>query len=128
MDRIDLHVDVPAVPYKDLKATDAGGYDSRSMGERIRKARDIQLERFTDSPILTNAELSGRLLSEHCALGREEHEFLERAVNALGLSARAYTRVLRIARTIADLSGEPRIARAHLAEAINYRTLDRQSF
>jgi magnesium chelatase family protein len=128
MDRIDLHVDVPAVPYKDLKATDAGGYDSKSMAERIEAARGVQAERYTDAPILTNAELSGRLLNEHCALGREEHEFLERAVNALGLSARAYTRVLRIARTIADLAGEERLSRAHLAEAINYRTLDRQSF
>ena len=61
-------------------------------------------------------------------MGREEHEFLERAVNALGLSARAYTRVLRISRTIADLAGEDELTRSHLAEAINYRTLDRQAF
>jgi magnesium chelatase family protein len=127
MDRIDLHVDVPAVPYKDLRAADSG-YDSASMASRIHAARAIQAERYKDSPVLTNAGLSGRSLSEHCRLGSEEHDFLERAVNALGLSARAFTRVLRIARTIADLAEESQITRPHLAEAINYRTLDRKSF
>jgi magnesium chelatase family protein len=126
LDRIDLHVDVPAVPYRDLSAT-AAGTSSAAMSGRIRAARAVQAERFAGTTMRTNADLSGRHLDRHCAPGDDERSFLERAVRTLGLSARAYTRILRIARTIADLEGAPAIAVAHLAEAINYRTLDRQS-
>jgi magnesium chelatase family protein len=126
LDRIDLHVDVPAVPYKDLKA-DSSQQNSGSMAERIRAAREIQAQRYKDAQILTNAELSGRLLNQYCSLGGDEHAFLERAVNSLGLSARAFTRILRIARTIADLAGHDGLTTSHLAEGINYRTLDRKA-
>lgn len=125
LDRIDLHVEVPAVDYDDLRPGNRGA-DSATMRERIDAARSIQGERFAADGIYTNADLSGRLLEKHCTLGPSEHEFLGQAVRRLGLSARAYTRVLRIARSIADLEAADDIATAHLAEAINYRGLDRQ--
>ena len=125
MDRIDLQVEVPAVPYKDLKQT-RGTTDSATMRERIVTARAVQAERFEGLPVYTNSQLSGSPLEKFCALGAQEHDFLGGAVRTLGLSARAYTRVLRIARTIADLEGAETLGVAHLAEAINYRTMDRQ--
>ncbi|WP_147819289.1 YifB family Mg chelatase-like AAA ATPase [Salidesulfovibrio onnuriiensis] len=126
LDRIDLHVDVPAVPYEDLKES-RGSMDSSTMRARIVAARELQAERYAELPLHTNAQLTGSALEEHCRCGRDEHGFLEQAVKTLGLSARAYTRILRIARTIADLEGEERITTPHLAEAINYRTMDRQA-
>lgn len=124
LDRIDLHVDVPAVPYEDLRQ-EQGSVDSATMRSRILAAREIQAERFRGTHVHTNSELSGSALEEHCKCGREEHAFLEQAVKTLGLSARAYTRILRIARTIADLESVGEISVPHLAEAINYRTMDR---
>ncbi|NJB69279.1 magnesium chelatase family protein [Desulfobaculum xiamenense] len=126
LDRIDLHVEVPAVKYEDLKASGCGA-DSAGMRARIQAAREVQARRYAGQGVLTNADLGGRLLERHCALSEMEHAFLEKAVHRLGLSARAYTRVLRIARTIADLDGAQRIECGHLAEAINYRSLDRPS-
>ncbi|NCC24116.1 MAG: ATP-binding protein [Deltaproteobacteria bacterium] len=125
LDRIDLHVEVPAVPYKDLKS-EVGGVDSATMRDQIDRARKLQSGRYNGLPIKTNADLSGRWLQKFCPLGRGEHKFLEEAVSRLGLSARAFTRVLRIARTIADVEGTEIMDIGHLAEAINYRTLDRQ--
>jgi len=125
LDRIDLQVEVPAVPYEDLKKA-RGDIDSATMRQRIIDARAIQEERYADMPILTNAELEGAALEKYCSIGEEEHGFLKQAVQTLGLSARAYTRILRIARTIADLEGAPAIETGHLAEAINYRSMDRQ--
>jgi magnesium chelatase family protein len=125
LDRIDLHVDVPAVPYEDLKQKQ-GNVDSATMRQRILAARTRQAARYADHPFSVNAQLNGSSLEEHCRLGADGHAFLESAVRSLGLSARAYTRILRIARTIADLEDVATIATHHLAEAINYRTLDRQ--
>lgn len=127
LDRIDLHVEVPAVKYEDLR-TKGKGTDSKTMRSRILAARDIQKKRFEGTGIVTNAELGGSMLERHCTLSDAEHGFLEKAVHKLGLSARAYTRVLRIARTIADLAGTETIAAQHIAEAINYRSLDRPGF
>jgi magnesium chelatase family protein len=128
LDRIDLQVEVPAVPWKDLSRT-RGSVDSATMRGRVLAARKVQATRYADLPenrrIRTNAELSGAALELHCALDDAGREFLGKAVKTLGLSARAYTRILRIARTIADLDGADRIATPQLAEAINYRTLDR---
>ena len=126
LDRIDLHVDVPAVPYKHLKETESG-YSSKYMRDRILAARERQSIRYAGQPLICNSDLSGRSLERYCALGEAEHAFLEQAVKTLALSARAYTRILRISRTIADLEGTDVLTTAHLAEAINYRTLDRQS-
>ena len=125
LDRIDLQVEVPAVPYKDLRA-DSGSLGSAEMREHILAARVIQAERYNGLPLRGNAELSGRHLATWCRLGEPEHAFLEKAVRSLGLSARAYTRILRIGRTIADLEATPEVRVQHLAEAINYRTMDRQ--
>ena len=125
LDRIDLHVEVPAVPYKELKQQ-TGSTDSTTMRQRIEKARGLQKERFAQIGYRTNSELAGKWLQQFCQLTDTEHDFLEQAVQKLGLSARAHTRVLRIARTIADLAGEDSIGVSHLAEAINYRFLDRE--
>ncbi len=125
LDRIDLHVEVPAVPYKDLRQNKPGT-DSASMRRRILEVRDVQATRYKGLPPNTNSDLSGRWLEKFCHLSDTEHDFLEKAVKSLGLSARAYTRVLRIARTIADLEGVEKLDTGHLAEAINLRTLDRE--
>ena len=124
MDRIDLQVEVPAVPYEDLRAP-RGGRSSADMRAGILRVREIQAARYRGERIRTNADLGGALLERWCAVGEAEQKFLEQAVRRLGLSARAYTRVLRIARTIADLEGAERLEIGHLAEAINFRTMDR---
>ncbi|OIQ49960.1 Competence protein ComM [Pseudodesulfovibrio hydrargyri] len=125
LDRIDLHVDVPAVPYEDLRQT-RSEMDSTTMRARILQARQIQADRFAGRHFSLNAELDGAALEEFCALGEAEHRFLRQAVETLGLSARAYTRILRISRTIADLAQADSIGPDHLAEAINYRSMDRE--
>ncbi|XPV76247.1 MAG: YifB family Mg chelatase-like AAA ATPase [Desulfovibrio sp.] len=124
MDRIDLQVEVPAVPYEDLQRK-ASGTDSATMRARILEARQTQAERYKDLPIINNSELSGRTLDDFCPLGEAENNFLRQAVENLGLSARAFTRILRIARTIADLDHSNNIELNHLAEAVNYRNMDR---
>lgn len=125
LDRIDLHVEVPAVPYDDLRAS-APGTGSAAMREHVARARAAQSARYAGAACRTNADLNGTLLERHCSLGPEEHDFLGSAVRSLALSARAYTRILRIARTIADLAGAETIALPHLAEAVNCRVLDRE--
>ena len=125
LDRIDLHVEVPAVPYEDLRA-ERPGKSSEDMRKTVEAARALQTERFRKSRSRSNADLSGRELERHCRLDHAGHSFLKEAVNNLNLSARAYTRILRIARTIADLENSPDIATRHLAEAVNCRALDRQ--
>nr|WP_321260043.1 YifB family Mg chelatase-like AAA ATPase [uncultured Pseudodesulfovibrio sp.] len=125
LDRIDLHVDVPAVPYEDLKKA-RSEVDSATMRAHILAARDIQVQRYEGMYFSLNAELDGSALEEFCALGESEHGFLKQAVESLGLSARAYTRILRISRTIADLAGADEIGVDHLAEAVNYRGMDRE--
>ncbi|KAF0235045.1 MAG: magnesium chelatase family [Desulfovibrionaceae bacterium] len=125
LDRIDLQVEVPAVPYKDLKA-ETGRVDSALMRSRVLGARTVQTERFTGTNIRTNSQLSGKALGVYCPIGEDCHRFLEMANQRLGLSARAHTRILRLARTIADLDSMTDIRVEHLAEAINYRNLDRQ--
>mgnify|MGYP000854529270 CR=1 FL=1 len=111
LDRIDLHVEVPAVPYEDLRGGMTGS-TSAEMRDRIGAARAVQSARYAGTPCRTNADLTGKLLEEHCALGQDEHAFLEGAVRTLALSARAYTRILRIARTIADLEHAERVLAA----------------
>ncbi|MDR1360387.1 MAG: YifB family Mg chelatase-like AAA ATPase [Deltaproteobacteria bacterium] len=124
LDRIDLHVEVPSVPYADLAAGRIGR-SSAEMRANVHAARAVQTARYRDTPFRANADLSGRALEIHCRPGGEGHAFLRSAVESLRLSARAYTRVLRIARTIADLDGREEISTAHLAEAVNCRALDR---
>jgi len=125
LDRIDLHVEVPAVSYEDLRAGRSGPC-SAEIREKVLRAREVQTERYRGTHCRTNADLSGSLLEEHCRLGAAEHDFLGTAVRNLALSARAYTRILRVARTIADLEGAQTIALPHVAEALSCRMLDRE--
>lgn len=128
LDRIDLHIEVPAVPYEDLRQRSGGAAStngSTQMRERVVRARELQAARYAGTACRCNAELSGSLLEEHCRLGAECAGFLGKAVESLALSARAYTRILRLARTVADLEGKGSIEMGHLAEAINCRALDR---
>lgn len=125
LDRIDLHVEVPAVSYEDLRAGRSGP-SSAEVRERVLRAREVQSLRYRGTNCRTNAGLAGSLLEEHCRLGSAEHEFLGAAVRNLALSARAYTRILRVARTIADLEGSASIALPHIAEALSCRMLDRE--
>lgn len=125
LDRIDIHVEVPAVPYEDLRAGRTGT-SSREMRERVMRAREVQRLRYAGTPCRTNADLAGALLEEHCCLGSEEQTFLKRAVESLALSARAYTRILRLSRTIADLEGSKDVRLPHVAEAVSCRVLDRE--
>ncbi len=125
MDRIDIHLEVPSVPYKDLSAVHDGS-SSREILERVVKAREMQSIRFDETGNYNNAGMSSRQVKTLCKIDSESNELLEKAMDRFGLSARAHARILKISRTIADLEGASRIKPAHVAEAIQYRTLDRR--
>ena len=124
LDRIDIQVEVPAVRYREL-ADRAAGESSAEIRARVDAARAIQLTRFRGRAIFCNAQMSARDLRRHCQPDAAAERLLEDAMTKLGLSARAYTRILKVARTIADLGGATDITSAHVAEAIQYRSLDR---
>ena len=125
LDRIDIHLDVPSVEWRDLTSL-SEGESSRQIRERVNRARAIQSDRFRGTRIFSNAQMRNKHLKEFCVLDGASMKVLERAVDMLGLSARAYHRILKISRTIADLEGAPDIKAAHVGEAIQYRTLDRR--
>jgi magnesium chelatase family protein len=125
LDRIDLHVEVPAVEYKTLSSTEQSE-TSETIRERVEKARAIQRERFAkEKGIRTNSGMTPRLIRKHCELDPEGSGFLEHAMTEKNFSARAHDRILKVARTLADLASEEKISGNHVLEAINYRTLDR---
>jgi magnesium chelatase family protein len=125
LDRIDLHVEVPAVQYRELSDR-RSGEPSAAIRERVARAREIQSARYAHRPeIHANAHMTARDLREFCRIGEGGEALLRTAITRLGLSARAYHRVLKIARTIADLDGAPEIGTPHVSEAIQYRSLDR---
>jgi magnesium chelatase family protein len=124
LDRIDIHVEVPAVSYKDL-SDDHCGEPSATIRQRIQKARHGQLERFRKDNMYSNAKMRSRHIKKYCRPDRTGQSILETAMQKLGLSARAYTRILKVSRTIADIEGADKISAEHIAEAIQYRTLDR---
>jgi magnesium chelatase family protein len=126
MDRIDIQIEVPAVPFKDLSAETCGP-SSVNIREQVVQARTIQLERFKDNGLHCNAAMTSGLTRKHCGLSQDGLRLLENAMERFKLSARAYGRILKIARTIADLAGEQKISLVHLSEAISYRSLDRQT-
>ena len=126
LDRIDLHMEVPAVPYQDL-LQDAQAEPSAEIRRRVSRARDLQSQRFARSRIFCNAQMGSRHIRTHCRIDDACRCLLEAAIDKLGLSARAFNRVLKIARTIADLQGAADIGVAHVSEAIQYRSLDRGS-
>lgn len=125
LDRIDLHIEVTPVPPQELSSA-SGGERSAVIRERVIRAREIQAARFGETPgIHTNAMMNSALLREYCRLDAASATLLERAMERLSLSARAYDRILKVSRTIADLAGRERISATDIAEAINYRSLDR---
>ena len=124
MDRIDLHIEVPALKWKEI-SDDTPGESSAAIRERISFARITQQTRFAGAGIHCNAQMSTSHLRSHCALDAPSQSLLKTAVEKFGLSARAYDRILKVARTIADLDGEKDIRQAYIAEAIQYRNLDR---
>jgi magnesium chelatase family protein len=125
LDRIDLHIEVPAVPFAELSAT-SDGTNSTSMREQVYKARATQGRRFGTGAGAVNSRMSPRQLRKFCPLDSECQGLLQTAMEDLGLSARAHDRILRMARTIADLDSSPQIGVGHLSEAIQYRSLDRR--
>jgi magnesium chelatase family protein len=124
LDRIDIHIDVPAVKFKEL-ASESQSESSSDIRERVIRARGIQLERFSAEKIYSNAQMSPRLIRKYCAIDSASKALLENAITRLGLSARAYDRILKVSRTLADLEGKSAIESTHISEAIQYRTLDR---
>jgi magnesium chelatase family protein len=128
MDRIDLHIEVIPVSIQEMSSQQAGE-SSATIRERVIRAREIQHARFANAiGCHTNAMMNSRMLREFCVLDATTRTLLERAMNRLDLSARAYDRILKVARTIADLAGSDKIEAPHIAEAINYRSLDRDSW
>ncbi|MBT3180769.1 MAG: YifB family Mg chelatase-like AAA ATPase [Candidatus Marinimicrobia bacterium] len=126
MDRIDIHIEVPTVPFQEL-ADKNEGESSKHIQKRVQKAREIQLNRFTISNCLyANAQMESQDLKKYCRLDQESNELLRTAMDKLGLSARAYDRILKVSRTIADLEKTEKINSGHISEAIQYRSLDRQ--
>jgi magnesium chelatase family protein len=126
LDRIDIHIDVPSVNYRELRSG-VVPESSADIRNRVIHARDIQLDRFRagDERIFANAQMGSREIRRYCELSTDSEHLLERAMVKQGLSARAHDRILKVARTVADLSGAETIEPGHIAEAIQYRTLDR---
>ena len=126
LDRIDIHIDVPAVNYKELRGG-ASPEGSKEIRDRVIRAREVQLNRFAvaGERIFSNSQMTSRQIRTYCDLSTDCERLLERAIMQQGLSARAHDRILKVARTIADLEGSQHIESKHIAEAIQYRTLDR---
>src|SRR5436190_8313754 len=132
LDRIDIHVEVPTVKIEEL-GKKSSGEPSKTIRARVLQARDRQLERYKSAlapggnrRIFKNADLPSKMVEEYCEVGDEGRQVLKMAMSRMGYSARAYDRILKVARTIADLSDSSSISTAHLQEAIQYRSLDRQ--
>ena len=125
MDRIDIHIEVPAIKFREI-ADDTPAEASSSIRERVTRARSIQQERFRSDGIFANAHMKPRHIRKYCRIDAGSQRLMEAAMNRLGLSARAYNRVLKVARTIADIEGCGPIATEHISEAIQYRSLDRR--
>ncbi|TAJ33490.1 MAG: ATP-binding protein [Nitrospirae bacterium] len=129
LDRLDIHLDVPPVPVRELTqgpGREGQAESSASIRARVAAARARQAARYRQDGLYSNAQLKPRHVKKYCVLDQAGRELLEQAMTRLGLSARAYGRILRVARTIADLAGSDRIEKGHLAEAIQYRSLDRR--
>jgi magnesium chelatase family protein len=125
LDRIDIHITVPSVKFKEL-SLQACGEPSTVIRERVNRARRMQIERFKDEmKIFCNANMESRDIRKYCVVDDRSQALLGMAIKKQGLSARAYDRILKVARTIADLTGSETIDMGHVAEAIHYRSLDR---
>ncbi len=124
LDRIDLHIEVPQVKYRELSET-KDAESSQAIRQRVENARAIQRERFKSTGIFCNAQMHGKLIKEHCLLDKDAQELIRMAMSELGFSARAYDKILKVARTVADLSQKGIIRAEHVAEAVQYRSLDK---
>ncbi len=128
LDRIDIHLEVVPVPFKKLSEM-SSSENSEAVRERVLQARKIQEERFADNKgVYSNAQMSSKLIRKHAVLDEASHELIKNAMDRLGLSARAYDRILKVSRTIADLENEENVQAHHLSEAIHYRSLDRENW
>jgi magnesium chelatase family protein len=127
LDRIDIHIEVPAVPYKEL-STEYSGERSVDIKSRVIAARDIQLDRYHKDRVYANGQMKTRHIKKYCRMNSDAQSLIETAMQKLGLSARAYTRILKLARTIADLDSSGELHARHISEAIQYRTLDRGQY
>jgi magnesium chelatase family protein len=128
LDRIDLHVEVTPVPFSELSSSRVSE-DSATVRDRVIKAREVQAERFKEhTGTYANAQMSSKLLKEICVIDGIGQKLLKAAMDRLNLSARAYDRILKVSRTIADIAGSETIRPEHLAEAIQYRSLDREGW
>jgi len=125
LDRIDIHCEVPAVRFRELSGA-RPCESSAEIKKRVNRAREVQESHLKGAGVFSNSRLSSRLIRKYCEVKGDTLKLLETAVERLGLSARAYTRVLKVARTIADLEGSEGILHNHVSEAIQYRSLDRQ--
>ncbi|MDP8232535.1 MAG: YifB family Mg chelatase-like AAA ATPase [Candidatus Zophobacter franzmannii] len=125
LDRIDIHIEVPAVSYQELKAKPAGEKSS-IVRDRVNTARQVQLDRFKDENIFCNAQMSSRMIRKYCELNDDCHSLIKKAIDHSGFSARVYDRIIKVARTIADLTGEKDIKPEYISEAIQYRSLDKK--
>ncbi|MDR3405039.1 MAG: hypothetical protein P4L99_21235 [Chthoniobacter sp.] len=124
LDRIDIQLEVPAVEFREV-ASKEEGENSAAIRERVVRVRKRQADRFHRSRVRCNARMSSKMIRNYCQLDDAAEEMLRMAMQQLGLSARAYDRILKVARTIADLASADRISAEHIGEAIRYRTLDR---
>jgi magnesium chelatase family protein len=126
LDRINIHIDVPAVKFRELAGDAAPEMeDSNAIRERVIKARERQQQRLAGEKIFSNAAMTPRMIRQYCRIDLESEQMLERAMTSLGLSARAYDRILKVSRTIADLADADEIGPTHVSEAVGYRSLDR---
>ena len=128
LDRIDIHIEVTPVPFDKL-SEERKGESSVSIRQRVTKAREIQVKRFSEfNNIHYNAQMGPKQIREYCRLDEESKSLLKTAMERLNLSARAYDRILKVSRTIADLEGNTEVTGAHISEAIQYRSLDREGW
>jgi magnesium chelatase family protein len=125
LDRIDIHIEVPSVEWRDLTSKESSE-PSEEIRQRVNNARSIQLSRLEKYGIFSNSQMKSSLIRKFCVLDKTSLDFLEKVVERLGMSARAYHRVLKIARTIADLSVSQDIRPEHVSEAVQYRSIDRR--
>jgi len=128
LDRIDLHIEVPLVEFRELTSTSGGGEKSSVIRERVMEARRVQLSRFKNAPNSTNSGMGSKQVREHCKLDSEATGYLEHSMEEMNFSARAHDRILKVARTLADLAGSQNIRPNDVLEAIQYRSLDRKLF
>jgi magnesium chelatase family protein len=127
LDRIDIHVEVPAIHFRELACDSGDGENSSNVRQRVNRAREIQKKRYNGMKnVHANAHIGPRAIRQFCGVDDDGKRIFQRAMEAFGFSARVYHRILKVSRTIADLAGEEGITARHIAEAVQYRTLDRK--